>query len=218
MEFDYHLRHPFVMTCAGPTQAGKSTLIHQLIRRKDEVILPKIEKVIYCYNEDEPPFAEELRGELGGDVIRFQKGMMVDVDEGNTIPILVILDDFMAEAAESKEVCAMATRGSSHRSMSVIITLQNFFFKNCRTLTLNSKYIVLFRNPMDMSVIRFLSRQMGGGKEHPILAAAYDDATKNKSNSYLFLDMSQQQNDDFRIRSNLFPDPSCIVYVIQKSY
>jgi len=59
---------------------------------------------------------------------------------------------------------------------------------------------------------------MNGGKEHPILATAYEDATKNKPNSYLFLDMSQQQNDNFRIRSNVFPDPSCIVYVVKQLY
>jgi hypothetical protein len=173
--------------------------------------------VIFCYNEDEPPFAQDLIKKLG-DRIHFQKGLLVDVEEGNKIPTLVVLDDFMEEASQSKEVCAMITRGSSHRSMSIIITLQNFFYKNCRTLTLNSKYITLFRNPRDTSIINHLSRQMNGGKEHPILKTAYEDATKNKPNSYLFLDMSQQQNDDHRIRSNIFPDQSCIVYVNRKLY
>jgi len=216
MDFEYQLRHPFVLTCAGPTQCGKSTLIKELIERKNEIIYPPIERVIYCHNEDEQPFAQELRAKMG-DTITFLKGTMaVDVDGGNTTPTLVILDDFMEEAAQCKDVCSMVTRGSSHRSLSLIITLQNFFFKNCRTLTLNSKYITIFRNPRDKSLINSLSRQMNGGKDHPVLGPAYEDATRNKPNSYICLDMSQQQNDEHRIRSNVFPDPSCIVYVNKK--
>jgi hypothetical protein len=112
MEYEYQLRHPFVMTCAGPTQYGKITLINELILRKDQVIFPNIQRVIFCYNEDEPPFAQDLIKKLG-DRIHFQKGFGVDVEEGNSIPTLVILDDLMEEAFQSKEVCAMVTRGSS---------------------------------------------------------------------------------------------------------
>jgi hypothetical protein len=65
MEFDYCLQHPFVMTCAGPVQSGKSTLINELIRRKDVIIFPNIQRVIFCHNEDEPPYAQELRKQLG---------------------------------------------------------------------------------------------------------------------------------------------------------
>src|SRR5271156_1985849 len=113
MDFDQHLHHPFVMTCAGPTQCGKSTLIRDIILRKDEIIYPQIERVIFCYNEDEPPFADELKTKVAG--IVFHKGLGIDVPEGNTIPTLIVLDDFMEEASNSKDVCAMCTRGSSHR-------------------------------------------------------------------------------------------------------
>ena len=162
-------------------------------------------------------FGQELCSCVGADVITFQKGFEVDVEAENPPPTLVILDDFMEEASQSKDVCAMVTRGSHHRSMSVIITLQNFFYKNCRTLTLNSKYIALFRNPRDLSIMNHLSRQMNGGKQG-ILQEAYQDATRNNPNSYLLLDLSQNQNDNHRIRSNVFPDESCVVYVNSKFY
>lgn len=218
MDFDYSLQHPFVLVCSGASQSGKSTLINELILRKDQVISKKIERIIYCYCEDEPSFASHVKEQYKGEGIQveFQKGIDVDVVEGNTIPTLVVLDDFMEEIGSSKQVCNMVTRGSHHRSMSLIITIQNFFYKNCRTLTLNSKYIALFRNPRDTSICNYLGRQMNSGKSYPLLEAAYKDATKNKPNSYLFIDMSQQQNDDYRIRSSIFPDSNCIVYISKK--
>ena len=203
MEFDYRLHHPFAMSVAGASQSGKSTLIKELILQMDNIIYPKIQKLIYCYNEDEPNFAPEVLKKLSIQV-SFQKGMEVDVPPGNDMPTLVVLDDFMEEASKSEEVCKIFSKYSHHRSMSVIITLQNFFYKNCRNLTLNSKYIVLFRNPRDSTIISFLGRQMNQGKSYPLLEQAYDDATKNKPNSYLFIDLSQKQNDNYRFRSNLF--------------
>ena len=206
--FDIHLQHPFVMSVAGATQSGKSTLIKEIIQRADEIIIPKIEKVIFCYHEDLPSFASEL--EKGKIDITFQQGLDFDVPEGNTIPTLVVLDDFMEEASKSIEVCKATTKYSHHRSMSVIITLQNFFYKNCRNLTLNSKYIALFRNPRDSTIISILGRQMNQGKSYPLLEQAYEDATKNKPNSYLFIDLSQTQNDKYRFRSSVFND--AIIY------
>ena len=69
----------------------------------------------------------------------------------------------------------------------------------------------MFRNPRDTSIISHLNRQMNGGKEG-ILQKAYIDATKNNPNSYIHLDMSQQQKSYHQIRSNIFPE-SCVIYL-----
>ena len=97
--------------------------------------------------------------------------------------------------------------------MSVVLMLQNFYYKNCRTITLNSKYIIIFKNPRSSSIIQHLGREMNNGKKNCLLDFAYQDATKGKSHSYVFIDLNQDQNDDFRIRSNVFPDSNCIVYM-----
>jgi len=88
MDFDYRLRHPFVMTCSGASQSGKSTLIKEIILRNKEVFDSKIQRVIFCHNEDEPPYASQLRQTLGG-MITFQQGMDIDVEKGNTIPTII---------------------------------------------------------------------------------------------------------------------------------
>jgi hypothetical protein len=214
MEFDYTLYHPFVLICSGGTQSGKSTLIAELIRRKDEVIHPLIQKVLYCYSETEPEFAKELRN-IYGSRIEFCHGLEIDIPEGNTIPTLLVLDDLMDEISKSKEMGQLVTKGSHHRSLSIIICLQNFFFRNFRTITLNAKYIVLFKNVRDNSVINYIGRQMNQGKRYSALEQCYEDATRNKPYSYLFIDVSQNQMDNCRFRSSIFPDSNCVVYMIK---
>ena len=162
MEFDYTLHHPFVFVISGSTQSGKSTLVDKILTRKNEIIFPSIVKIVYCFVEEQQDRFEKLKQALG-DSISFQRGMEFEIPEDNEIPTLIILDDFMDEISGSykSQICELATRGSHHRSLSVIITLQNFFYKNLRTLTLNAKYIVILKNPRDMTMIKYLSREIG---------------------------------------------------------
>jgi len=209
MDFDFRLRHPFVFICSGGTQSGKSTLISEIITRRHEIITPKIEKVIYCYTEAQPELFRYLSERAEG--IEFNRGLDVDIPEGNSIPTLVILDDFMEELATSKQG-SLFTRGSHHRSISVIVTLQNFFYKGCRTMTLNAKYVTIAKNPRDSTIINTLGREMNCGKKSQLVELAYQDATKKSGYSYLFIDLSQDQNNEYRLRSNVFPDKNCIIY------
>src|SRR5882757_6374705 len=104
MEFQYALVHPFVMVLGGPTQSGKSTLIKEMIERMDDIICPSIQRVIYCYCEDEPWFANNLRDKfksVGRASIEFQQVKDLQVEEGNKILTLAILDDFMEEIGQS---------------------------------------------------------------------------------------------------------------------
>lgn len=54
---------------------------------------------------------------------------------------------------------------------------------------------------------------MNNGKKNTLLEAAYQDATFGKPYSYLFLDLDQNQHDDMRLRSSVFPDKDCVVYM-----
>jgi len=209
MEFNYLLQHPFVFICSGGTQSGKSTLISEIIARRNEIITPKIEKIIYCYTEAQPELFRYLSDCAEG--IEFHRGMDVDIPEGNSTPTLVILDDFMEELSTSKQG-TLFTRGSHHRSVSVIVTLQNFFYKGCRTMTLNAKYVTIAKNPRDSTIINTLGREMNCGKKSQLIELAYRDATRKSGHTYLFIDLSQDQNNEYRLRSNVFPDKNCIIY------
>ena len=57
------------------------------------------------------------------------------------------------------------TKISHHRNLSVVYLTQNIFYKNkqTRTLSLNSNYIVLFRNARDATQVSNLARLMYPG-------------------------------------------------------
>ena len=73
---------------------------------------------------------------------------------------LIIIDDLMAETDEL--VTILFTRKIHHRNTSVLYLVQNLFPKNkeSRTISLNSQYMVVFKNPRDASQMSHLARQM----------------------------------------------------------
>ena len=75
-----------------------------------------------------------------------------------------------------------------HLNLSVIFVSQNLFYtgKKCRTISLNSTYIVVFKNPRDQTQIRHLACQMFPSKPK-FSQAAYEEETKDPYR-YLFLD------------------------------
>ena len=96
-------------------------------------------------------------------------------------------------------------------NLSVVFVSQNLFYtgKKCRTISLNSTLIVVFKNPRDQSQIRHLACQM-----FPSKPKFYVDATKDPYR-YLFLDFHPNSPEFARVRRNIFPyhlldDPCCL--------
>ena len=73
---------------------------------------------------------------------------------------LVVLDDLMAETDE--RVTNLFTKKSHHSNTSVIYLVQNLFSKNkeSRTISLNSQYMIVFKNPRDVTQMTTLAKQM----------------------------------------------------------
>ena len=197
---------------AGPTQSGKRCLVKKLLERKDDLIFPAITQVIWCFGESKPNGLDEI-------VDKFYHGLPETI-ENNLIPfntdnknndhVLYVLDDLMKEASKSIEILNSFTKKSHHQNISLIFLMQNFFFRNCRDLTLNCKYACLFKNPRETQIVSTIGRQMCGGKKNICLDLAYKDCC-SKPYGYIVLDFSQQQNDACRIRDSLFPE-NCTIY------
>ena len=77
-----------------------------------------------------------------------------------SIPIQVLLD------SKDKRIENLFARGSHHRNLSVIYIVQNLFHqgKGSRSISLNSHYLVLFKNPRDKLQILTLAKQMYPGQ------------------------------------------------------
>ena len=143
----------------------------------------------------------------------FRRGLpdLEDFDGGE--PVLLILDDLMNETDES--IANLFTKGSHHRNVSVVFLVQNMFHKNkyIRTISLNSYYMVLFKNPRDASQFASLARQMYPNRSG-FAVEAYKDATR-ETYSYLLIDLRPDQDENLRLRSNIFPGDRHYVYVPQ---
>ena len=208
-EFKFRLHQPSLMVISGPTQAGKSSLVRKIILRHEELYDSPIDHIVYCYGASQPEFFDKLASECSKLV--FKEGLPDDFSEYSNRPTIYILDDLMQECSKNQDVLNAFVRTSHHSNASIIMLTQAFFFKGLRTLTLNCHYICFFRAPREMSAIRTLGMQMSGSKCE-CLEEAYRDCC-SKPHSYVFIDLSQKQDDSLRIRDDIFADNGCKIYI-----
>lgn len=189
--------HPFSMIVAGPSCCGKTTFITLLVNNLNKLVSPSIEKIIWCNSE-----INAIPKNLEFENIEYQSGLPDNFQNNNQCN-LIILDDLMLDAYGEK-ICELFTKGSHHRNLSIILVTQNIFHqgKFCRDISLNCKYLVLFRNPRDKTQILHLARQIfpENAKE---FQKVFNEATSTPY-GHIILDFTQDINDLFRIRNNLF--------------
>ena len=174
----------------------------------NELFHPVPSKVIYCYGEYQKEF-DELHG------VDFIEGFPQDLNEltqGHDQTLLV-LDDLMSECSKDQRVSDLFTRGSHHKGISVLYLTQNLFppGKLSRTISLNSHYFIIFKNPRDSLGIATLAKQMFPGRTQYFMDS-FHDATK-KPFSYLLIDCHPQTPENIRLRTNIFPGERHIVYI-----
>lgn len=209
---DPRLKHPFPMMCAGPTMSGKTSFVRQLLASGEDMIQNAPENIVWCYGEYQPQFAE-MKTQIPN--IEFVEGLpsnlndLIDPTQRN----LLVLDDLMSETGNSKELTNLVTRGCHHKNLSLIHIQQNLFApgKENRTISLNCHYLCLFSNPRDRAQINYIARQMYPGNTK-FLQEAYADAC-SKPYGYLFFDLKQETPEQFRVRTNIFPDQTHYAYV-----
>jgi hypothetical protein len=125
---------------------------------------------------------------------------------------LLILHDKMENKAAHKRgdnaVTKFFTQGSYHRNLTVVYIVQNLFQQDTsmRTVSLNTHYMVLFKNPRDATQIRSLGQQVY--PENPrMLVQAYRDAT-SRPYGYLLIDLRPETCDALRILSDVLEKQS----------
>ena len=172
MEFKFH--HPFTMIVAGPTMSGKSTWIKELLINNVHLISPLPERILWIYKRWQPLY-DELKSQIP--CMEFIQGITEDIHSDSVIDsrkrTLLVIDDLMKDATQDKNICELFIEGAHHRNLSVICIMQNLFNKGKeqRTMSLNSQYIVLFRNSRDRQQIDVLARQMYPGNTKNLLNA-----------------------------------------------
>ena len=132
------------------------------------MIDPSPERVTWYYGEWQSAYEN-----LDIPNLRLEEGLPTSFDASKRN--IVVLDDLMAETDE--RVTNLFTKKSHHCNTSVIYLVQNLFPKNkeSRTISLNSQYIVVFKNPRDVSQMTTLAKQMYPGRVKFVQEAFADD-------------------------------------------
>ena len=212
-QMDPRLKHPFTGVIAGPTGSGKTQFVKRLILADgNSLIEPTIDNIIWCYGEYQDAY-DHLASLVPQ--IRFVEGYPDDLLQSldRSQRNLIVIDDLMSESGNNGKVTELFTKGNHHRNLSVILILQNLFYKGreMRTISLNAHYMILFKNPRDASQISHLARQMYPSKSKYMMEA-YRDAT-SAPYGYLFIDLKPDTPENLRLRTHIFPGEYSIAYV-----
>ena len=189
------------MCIVGPTSSGKSTWLKNVLIRN--LISPQPSHITWCYRDWQPLYTELLQHIPN---IDFVQGIQIS-EMDTQIPRLIVLDDLMVDVAKNFDVSNLFTVGSHHKNISVICLLQNLFYhgKESRTLSLNSHYLVLFKNPRDQLQVSCLARQMYPHNTGYFMTK-YQSAT-SRPYGCLVIDLKQETPENKRLKSgNIFDD------------
>lgn len=206
----YHLKlkAPFTALVAGPTGCGKTIFVGRLLRHyrtmttlSDEPLV-----VVYMYGQARPAdYVPSPQLQIHWFHIKTAYDFDVSLIEQHR-PHLCVFDDLMTVLGDSKLLTDIYTKMSHHANFSVIFILQNIFHRGSqmRSLSLNSHYLVLFKNFRDRSQVDNLARQVA---PHNIAGfrRAFAEATREPF-GYLLIDCKPDTPDELRFRSHLTPE------------
>lgn len=219
---DFRLKNPFTAICAGASQSGKTTFVLNLLRNIDLLFEdPRCKKNIIYYYKEMQSSLQSFQAEQIVQHWVHQLPTVEDIKEKTIIAkdsggSIVIIDDFAADL--NKEIAEIFTVIGHHSNTTVILLCQNLFQQGpiFRTISLNSTYIIVFKNPRDSSQISYFARQFAPNNSKWIVSA-FKEATK-RPYSYMFFNNHQSTADYLRVCSNILPNEwPIVVYTEKKS-
>lgn len=218
--YDLRFRNPSTFILAGASQSGKTTFVLNLLRNVETLFEePRcVNNIIYFYNQWQPSFEMFQKENIVCDWVS-KLPRCEDITERTLLSretgSIIIIDDFAQQL--TKDTIDIFSKISHHTNAVIILLTQNLFSKNpvFREISLNSTYIVLFKNPRDASQISCFAKQFSPGKSQYIIDA-FREATRQPY-SYLLFDHHQATPDVLRIRSHILPHEFPIIVWLEKN-
>ena len=170
------------------------------------------------YNQHQQTYTDFQRA-VGKGRVKLSRGLPKynDEDLRDLNPVkktVIVIDDLMEEAKNSKLVSKLFTQGR-HRNVSVILIMQNAFPKGKYNTEIarNAMYMALFKSPADREQISRLGHKMFE-KVNNVFMQIYRNVT-NKKYGYVLIDNTPEMDADHQIVSDIFTE--CKRYVIVNS-
>lgn len=204
--FDLRFEAPSTWLISGPSQSGKTQLALNIITNASNVFKePRIaENCIFYYKKWQSAYDNFKTKSTVAFINKLPSSQDVSTrcsPFAKTGGSLIVIDDFMQDI--TADISEIFTVLSHHLNLTVLLLTQNLFprSKYARDISLNSTYIVVFKNPRDVSQITNLAKQLAPGSSRNILFA-FKEATLNPY-TYLLFDNHQKTPDNLRIRSDV---------------
>lgn len=205
MQF-HQFKHPFTMLIAGPSSSGKTTFVRQMLLNKRKMFDVDFDRIIWCYSVSNsiPDIP---------DINEFHHGVPENFTNDRNEKILYVLDDLMDDVSNSESISNLYTKHSHHLGISVCVITQNLYQKGShfRTISLNSKYLVVFKSPRDTQQFGFLARQLAGNHSNDLVRVFNEICSRPRA--YLMIDLTQDIIESLRYRTDIFDNyHSGVVY------
>ena len=200
--------HPFSMIVAGSSMSGKTEFTIQLLLHREQLINKPIDLVVWCYGQPTERLSS-LKSLFGTRILLIQglpKNLEEIIASRNVTNTIVVLDDLMDEVCDSNEIKYFFTRGVHHLNISIICIVQDIFYggKFRKTLFRNSHYLVMFKSPMDLSLVDLVGRKLMP-RRLADFQKLFERATKEPF-SYLLIAGHPKTPAELRYRSDIFGD------------
>jgi hypothetical protein len=200
---DLRFRTPFRLIISGPSQCGKSTFVRNLLADRYSLFDCPTDCVFYFYSTWQEIFDQFNNDNLVTSFINHMptEEEIVQLCANRKNGSVVILDDLIFQL---NSVVAKLFISLSHaHNINVILLTQNLFLATpiYRTISINTTYLIVFRNPRDASIISSLAKQVAPGNTKFVIES-FKDATK-RPYSYLMFDFHQATPEILKLRTNI---------------
>lgn len=199
--FDARIQCPMTMIISGPPLAGKTRFAMRLIEESHRMMNPIPQNIVWFYGQETNDL-QRIR-EKG---IRTVSGLPEDGFEDYITgdANLFVFDDMMTDVSSDKSLTRLVTRASHHRNISILFLTQDHFYNGTerKTFTRSAHYMVLFRNPLDLSTIYAIANKIAPKNVKSFLRIFH--AATNKPNGYLFVDGRQSTPHNAKFRTDIF--------------
>ena len=109
--FDIRFKHPSTIIIAGNTNSGKSSFVQKLIRYKNQLITPRINRIIYCFSEYKPRLAYDHMTTYSRG---YSESLISKEKLGSDSETLLVIDD-LSDEVKPDEMTRLFTKLSHHR-------------------------------------------------------------------------------------------------------
>lgn len=201
---------PLRAMVAAPSQSGKSYFIIELLKRRKELMIGKIDNIIWvCANKMFVPKEAQALPDL-----KIIEGLpVIESIPHNT---LLVLDDL--QMSNLKDICTLFTVSSHHKNISAFFLVQNLFFSNpyMRTISLNCSHFVLFKSLRDINQIQYFAQQVFPDCKKAFMRV-FKEVTKPPF-AYLIIDVSQSCCPILKIKTDVLNNKYFEAYSTESDY